>query len=691
MDAISIEKELKIRPNRLPEIFRSLDRLFHGTVLLETQIPGGNSILAWDPVATVSINSGRVETTSSPDVILPSLPSKPDQMTRFMQDVVKKYKLGNETPERLKIPFTGGFAGFAGYEWSAGQEKVQLQREAGVPEIWFGLYDRALVSSATGVTFLVALHSMRNASVYDIRRQLYGVISQGVYRKENSPKADLSFSYDFPKQKFEDAVKVIRNYIRNGDVYQVNIAQRINSRRVEPWHLYQNLKKVNPSPFSGILSTGSFTIVSNSPERLLKASPTPEGTVRISTRPIAGTRPRGAGIQDLRNERALRSSSKERAEHTMLVDLSRNDLGRISKSGSVEVDELMTVERYSHVMHLVSDVRGELSASAGITEIFLAMMPGGSVTGTPKISANRIISEVEPVTRGAYTGSLGYISLNGNMDFNILIRSAFYPGNSPSMHVYAGSGIVQDSVPAREWSETVNKARALLESIQNSVPTGYLWSPPSIRRSWKPPVSDRKFSLAKVLLIDNYDSFTYNLVQYLSVLGADITVIRNDSVLPEELKRLKPTHLVISPGPGKPEDSGISIPAIHAFHGIPTLGVCLGHQAIIEAYGGTLKNAHRPMHGKDYAVERIEFDGFNDIMDGIPSPFRVGRYHSLVAEDIPDSLAVTAMASHGEVMAVQHRALPTFGVQFHPESILTPHGLRILSNFLAVKYNGGKE
>ncbi|EQD38049.1 para-aminobenzoate synthase component I, partial [mine drainage metagenome] len=174
----------------------------------------------------------------------------------------------------------------------------------------------------------------------------------------------------------------------------------------------------------------------------------------------------------------LRRSPKERAEHTMLVDLARNDLGRVARSGSVEVDEWLTVERYSHVMHLVSNVRGVLGAGVGLPELFRALLPGGSVTGTPKIRATEIIAELEPVPRGPYTGSMGYVGFDGRMDLNLLIRSAFFgPGRSPAC-VYAGAGIVEDSRPAREWAEVQSKAAVLLEALQGRRSRGRAWAPP---------------------------------------------------------------------------------------------------------------------------------------------------------------------------------------------------------------------
>ena len=692
MHTITVEKESRIGSDDIQRIFPVLEKSFQGTVLLETQTPGGNSILVWKPVATVTVHSGTVEVKSACELPLPAVPLRPALVPHFLQEVLDRFNIKSFEMPFSATPFIGGFVGFVGYEWAVGQEGLLSEGDPGIPDMWFGLYDRALIANTNGEVFLVAVHTMRNATVEEVRRELHDAfLKSGSTAIGGTHWKNPSFEYDFPKEKFEAGVREIKRLIKSGDVYQVNLAQRIRCRSVDPFVLYSRLRRTNPSPYGGIITAGGFTIVSNSPERLLKVSPAEEGIRWISTRPIAGTRPRSSLESDLRNERALRLSPKERAEHTMLVDLSRNDLGRIAQEGSVEVDELMTIERYSHVMHLVSNVKGKLSNTAGIPELFRALMPGGSVTGTPKISATRIISEIEPVPRGAYTGSMGYISLNGGMDFNILIRSAYYPGNSNEMHIYAGSGIVHDSVPLREWNETREKAKALLESITNAVHSGYAWAPPKKSSLWKPPAVGLTFPDSNVLLIDNYDSFTYNLVQYLSALGAHVTVVRNDQASVSEMKALDPTHLVISPGPGKPEDSGISIPAILAFRETPTMGVCLGHQAMVEAYGGSVTRARLPMHGKTSRVLRITHPGLNDMLKGLPSSFMAARYNSLLAEEVPYPLLITAKTEAGEVMAVQHSTLPAFGVQFHPESILTQNGLEIFSNFLASSTSGGRK
>ncbi len=254
------------------------------------------------------------------------------------------------------------------------------------------------------------------------------------------------------------AVEEVKEYVRAGDVFQVNISQRFEvpfSR--DPLALYGALRKRNPSPFGGMVSFPGFVAVSSSPERLVRL----EGR-RASTRPIAGTYPRGTGA-------ALLLDPKERAEHAMIVDLERNDLGRSAAYGTVRVEEFMTTETYSHVVHIVSEVLGELAPGRDAVDLLAGMFPGGTITGCPKVRCMEIIEELEPVRRGLYTGSFGYLSTNGSaMDMNIAIRTILLKDGIA--YAQAGGGVVADSVPAREYRESVAKAAALLECLGARVP-----------------------------------------------------------------------------------------------------------------------------------------------------------------------------------------------------------------------------
>ncbi|MFH1429349.1 MAG: anthranilate synthase component I family protein [Candidatus Margulisiibacteriota bacterium] len=248
-------------------------------------------------------------------------------------------------------------------------------------------------------------------------------------------------------------VEKSKDYIRAGDTYQVNVSQRFSTPfDGDPFRLYQILTEINPSPFGGYLDFGDLQIVSCSPERLLELR-----GQKVETRPIAGT-----STPDKHGE--LHLSEKDRAEHIMLVDLERNDLGRICEYGSVKVNELMTIEPYSHVSHIVSNVQGKLCADKNWRDVVSACFPGGTITGTPKVRTMEIISELEPTARGAYTGSMGYVDYRGDMDLNIIIRSFIIKDRQAYFQV--GAGVVADSVPAAEYEETLHKAEALRLALE---------------------------------------------------------------------------------------------------------------------------------------------------------------------------------------------------------------------------------
>ncbi len=672
-------------PASLSSLHRALARRAPGVCLLETLGSPGHSLLVWEPAAIIRLDAGKVRVDARPGVSLPPTPQTHAHLLTYLDAVIRRFQPSASSGAVAPLPFLGGLVGTVAYDWAAAQEGPDRPRAAGVPDLWFGLYDRAVVVSPDGDAWLVVVPSVRGATMPEVRRSLAGALRAAALPvSEVRPPSAPRVTSDLPRAEFESSVREVRRRIRAGSVYQVNLALRMRASGVDPWRLYERLRERNPSPFSGLVATGDFTVVCASPERLLLVVPDGHGDRTAATRPIAGTRPRAAGSQDARNERALRTSPKERAEHTMLVDLGRNDLGRVCVPGSVEVDEWFTVERYSHVMHLVSNVRGRLRTGTGVRELFRALMPGGSVTGTPKIRATEIIAELEPIPRGAYTGSLVYLSFDGRIDANLVIRSAYFPFGGGEAHVYAGSGIVHASDPGREWREARRKAAVLLEAIGDRPSRGFPWAPPRLARSWTPPVPRHRHSGRRVLLIDNYDSFTHNLAQYLAALGAHVAVVRNDGGGVDMLRSRRPTHVVLSPGPGRPSEAGITERAVRAFEGTPLLGVCLGHEAIIEAYGGSLREAPIPFHGKASLAYRVVDSGEQDILAGLPTGTLVGRYHSLVAGRVPPSLRVTARTQDRLVMAVQHRTFPTYGVQFHPESILTERGMDILDRFLAV-------
>jgi len=264
------------------------------------------------------------------------------------------------------------------------------------------------------------------------------------------------------RERFESMVRRCKEYIAAGDIYQANLSQRFSARigDHDPLRLYEVLRGINPSPFAAYAEFGDCTVVSSSPERLVRL----HGTV-ADTRPIAGTRRRGRDFQETRELSVeLLTNEKERAEHIMLLDLERNDLGRVCTYGTVSVDELMVVEDYSHVIHIVSNVRGDLAPGKDGFDLIRATFPGGTITGVPKVRCMEIIDELEPVARGLYTGSLGYLANTGDLDLNIIIRT--FVIKDGVAHVQVGAGIVADSDPVREYAETLEKAEALAKALE---------------------------------------------------------------------------------------------------------------------------------------------------------------------------------------------------------------------------------
>ncbi len=289
------------------------------------------------------------------------------------------------------------------------------------------------------------------------------------FRLGAGPATGLPVAADRPvavpltsKDDYKQMVGRAKEYIAAGDIFQANLSQRLMAdvSGIRPYDIYRVLREVNPSPFACYLDFPEVKIISSSPERLVRLE-----NGRVDTRPIAGTRPRG---RDLNGDNAMRSelllNEKERAEHIMLIDLERNDIGRVCDYGSVHVDELMVTEDYSHVIHIVSNVTGRLAKGKDAFDVIRATFPGGTITGVPKVRCMEIIDELEPVARGPYTGSVGYIGYNGNMDFNIIIRTFVVKDNKA--YVQVGAGIVADSDPEREYYETLHKAEALIKTLE---------------------------------------------------------------------------------------------------------------------------------------------------------------------------------------------------------------------------------
>ena len=360
--------------------------------------------------------------------------------------------------ESIHLPFRGGWALFLGYELAAQIEPCLHLPAAPEPAIPLALALRCpaaiIVDRVAQQTTLIA--EPEQAALIDaLQADLDSVPAFAP-----SMPIPAAIEEDAP-QGFLDGVGRIHEYLRAGDVFQVNLSREWRAKYIKPpapADLYASLRRANPAPFAGLLQWDGWAIASSSPERLVEV----RGD-RVQTRPIAGTRPRLPGDDDAARMRELAAHPKERAEHIMLIDLERNDLGRVCVPGSVVVDELMKVESYTHVHHIVSNVRGRLRAGATPGEVIRAVFPGGTITGCPKVRCMEIIAELEGVGRGAYTGSQGYLNRDGDMDLNILIRSLTLCGDR--VRLRAGAGIVVDSDAQHELEETRAKARGLLRAL----------------------------------------------------------------------------------------------------------------------------------------------------------------------------------------------------------------------------------
>ena len=368
--------------------------------------------------------------------------------------------------------FCGGLVGYFGYDTIRYIEPRLAEcpnpDELGTPDILLMVSDEVVVFDNLSGKLHVIVHVDPNEAEAYGRGQarldeLVTMLDQPVARHV-APRAirveEGDFVSGFTQQAYEDAVRRIKEYIVDGDVMQVVISQRLSIPfHAPPLNLYRALRSLNPSPYMYYLDLDDFHIVGSSPEILVRLE---DGVVTV--RPIAGTRPRGKDeAEDHALEADLLADPKELAEHLMLIDLGRNDAGRIAEVGSVELTEKMIIERYSHVMHIVSNVIGRLKQGMTAIDVLRATFPAGTVSGAPKIRAMEIIDELEPVKRGVYSGAVGYLGWGGNMDTAIAIRTAVI--KDKELHIQAGAGIVHDSVPSNEWEETMNKGRAVFRAV----------------------------------------------------------------------------------------------------------------------------------------------------------------------------------------------------------------------------------
>ncbi|MGZ4160532.1 MAG: aminodeoxychorismate synthase, component I [Neobacillus sp.] len=433
--------------------YRYIARDLNHHVLLESGRGGRYSIAAFHPdkIITGKNNQLNIQDKHETEIL------KGNPLLLF------KEWMGQFHVEKQKdLPdFQGGAIGYISYDYARYIEKLPTIAidDLSLPELYFFIFKEWFVfDHQKQVLWLLFLHEKDEAIEERVSewetswKEKHPPFTPSKTHPVNYEDLEVSMN----EQQFIDAVKRVQHYIAQGDVFQVNLSVRQSKPiQVEAIDVYEQLRVLNPSPYMAYMHTPDFQLVSGSPELLVKKNGT-----EVSTRPIAGTRSRGKDeSEDLKLANELIENEKERAEHVMLVDLERNDLGRVCTFGTVEVNEFMVIEKYSHVMHIVSNVRGELAENKTSYDIINATFPGGTITGAPKVRTMEIIEELEPVQRGIYTGSLGWIDFSGDLELNIVIRTMLI--KEGKAHVQAGAGIVIDSNPKHEYKESLKKAAAL--------------------------------------------------------------------------------------------------------------------------------------------------------------------------------------------------------------------------------------
>lgn len=415
---------------------------------------GRYSIIAWSPFLTFESKGKYIRIKDEK--------SQLEYMGNTFDELKKLY--GKYQQEIISdLPFVGGFMGYFGYDLCHQIEKLPINTidDIELPDCWMGLYDGAYVYDHKTNLSYIADSGVREGT----RERL--LASQALIESMTEPEIVLPsaerqpvFQSNFKKEDYIAALSRLKAYIRTGDIYQANLTQRFTTEMTQsPEALYIKLRRVNPAPFAAFIPLENGAVISSSPERLIKID-----KKQIETRPIKGTRPRGkTPKEDMQLKEELIASEKDRSELLMIVDLERNDLSKVSKTGTVKVPELMVCETYPTVFHLVSTVTSEMKEAIDPIDVVRGTFPGGSITGAPKIRAMEVIDELEPTQRSVYTGSIGYIGFNGQTDLNIAIRTILCHHNQACFQ--AGGGIVWDSDEESEYQETLDKAKAMMNAL----------------------------------------------------------------------------------------------------------------------------------------------------------------------------------------------------------------------------------
>jgi anthranilate synthase len=478
---------------------------------------------------------------------------------------------------------------------------------------------------------------------------------------------------ELPEGGYAAIVRRAQQKFRAGDLFEVVPSQCFfEATEARPSELFAILSEINPSPYGFLMNLGQEYLVGASPEMFVRVAGT-----RVETCPISGTIRRGRdALEDAEQIRTLLNSAKDEAELTMCTDVDRNDKSRVCVPDTVKVIGRRQIELYSHVIHTVDHVEGQLAAGFDALDAFLTHMWAVTVTGAPKRAAIGFVEAAEIGVRRWYGGAVGRLGFNGNLETGLTLRTLRVADGIAEIRV--GATLLQDSNPDEEEAETVLKAAAARQTLLRAK-----------AETTKPPVVETVRPSSRptphILMIDCEDSFVHTLASYLRADGAEVRVLRH-GFAEAALASRDWDLVVLSPGPGRPADFGVPRLIVQASErGLPVFGVCLGMQGIVEAFGGELATLEVPQHGRSATITPL---AGSRLFDGLPERFMVGRYHSIhaPAATLPACLTATAHTADGIVMAVEHVSLPVAGVQFHPESIMTGAdrvGHRIIANVLS--------
>jgi anthranilate synthase len=532
-------------------------------------------------------------------------------------------------------------------------------------------------------------------STEDLPRENESIVPFKAFDESNASTFE---SRDTPENTFADSVIRAKEEFKCGNLFETVLSQTFRAKlddETPPSTLFRRLRERNPSPYGFFINLGEEEyLVGASPEMFVRCEKIKNNdyrpdALRVETCPISGTVARGAdALEDAKRVKSLIMNEKEESELTMCTDVDRNDKSRICEPGSVKVIGRRQIEMYSRLIHTVDHVEGYLREKFDSLDAFLCHTWAVTVTGAPKTWAIQFVEDMENSPRCWYGGAVGLVGFDGSINTGLTLRTIRV--KSGVAEVRAGATLLYDSTPEDEERETELKASAMIDVIVQKERTE---AAPSA--DIEEPEVESIGTGRNIILIDHEDSFVHTLGNYLRQTGAEVTTLRSGPSALETIEKLvndgkKPDMVVLSPGPGNPEDFKLSKSIdLLVKHEIPGFGVCLGLQGMVEHFGGELGILDYPMHGKPSQIMLTE-EGLEDdsIFNGLPESFEVARYHSLhgIKDKLPDCLEVTALTGDDIVMGIRHKSLPFAAVQFHPESILTSpsHGMTILKNALRV-------